>query len=337
MPSTQWIGLWGVLAGGVFQGSFMLPMKWTKHWTWENTWLIFACWAYLLCPWIIVFASIQHPFRVYAATNTATLLTMGLFGILWGVSAVTFGLGVTAVGMSLGFAIIAGLAAFAGTVIPLILLPSHGFSALRIIVTSASLILMLAGVAVCSFAGKWKEQIPEPGTILSYRKGLWVCVISGILSSCGNLGFVSSSEVVRKAQSLGVSSYLAPNLVWAFLCLYMFIFNAGYSILLLRRNRSASNFRKDGTRRYFLFGALMGILWMGGFFFYGAGARQLGELGPSLGWGIFMSTIVLAANLLGMATGEWRNAPTSAKARLAQGLVLLLLAIAGLGFSNSLR
>lgn len=337
MTNAQWIGFATVLAGGVCQGSFMLPMKWTKRWAWENTWLIFACWAYLLCPWFIVFASIQHPFRVFAATSVGTLLIMGLFGVLWGVSAVTFGLGVTAVGMSLGFAIIAGLAAFAGTVVPLIFLPSHGFSPLRIIVTSVSLILMLGGVAVCSFAGRWKEQAPEPGTTLPYKKGLLVCVISGLLSSCGNLGFVSGSEVITKAQRFGVSSYLAPDLVWAFLCVYMFIFNAGYSILLLRRNNSASNYGKRGTRWHFLFGTLMGILWMGGFFFYGAGARQMGELGPSLGWGILMSAIVLVANLLGIVTGEWRAAPASAKYRLAQGLVLLLLAITGLSYSNNLR
>lgn len=337
MTSVQWTGLWTVLAGGICQGSFMLPMKWTKNWAWENTWLIFACWAYLLCPWFIVLASIHNPFRVFAATSTGALVVVSLFGLGWGVSAVTFGLGVTSVGMSVGFAIIAGLAAFAGTVIPLIFLPSQGFSPLRTVVTSVSLILMLGGVAVCSFAGKWKERTPEPGTTLPYKKGLLVCVVSGLLSSCGNLGFVSGSEIIRKAQSFGVSSYLAPNLVWAFLCAYMFIFNAGYSALLLRRNRSISNYSKGGTGRYFLFGTLMGILWMGGFFFYGAGARQLGALGPSLGWGILMSAIVLVANLLGIITGEWRAAPTSAKYRLAQGLVLLLLAITGLGYSNNLR
>jgi len=337
MSSAQWIGLWAVLSGGVCQGSFMLPMKWTKQWSWENIWLVFALWAYLLSPWLIVFASIPHPFRVLAVTSAGPLLAVAVFGIGWGLSAVTFGLGVAAVGMSLGFAVIAGLGAVVGTVIPLIFLPSHGFSAWRIVVTSGSLILMLTGVAVCSFAGKWKEERPEPGATLPYKKGLLVCVISGILSSSGNLGFVSGGEIIRKAQALGVSAYLAPNLVWACLCAFMFLFNAGYSVLLLRRNHSASKFVKKGTGRYFLFGTLMGILWMGGFFLYGAGAGQLGELGPSLGWGILMSMIVLTANLLGILSGEWHGAPVLAKYRLSQGLFLLLLAIAGLAYSNNLR
>lgn len=337
MSNEQWLGLWTVLGGGVCQGSFMLPMKWTRRWSWENTWLIFAFWAYLLSPWIIVFALIPHPFRTFAASSAGTLLVVALFGIGWGASAVTFGLGIAAVGMSLGFAVIAGLGATVGTVIPLIVLPSHGFSAWRIAVTSIALFLMLAGVVVCSLSGKWKEEKPEPVATLSYKKGLLVCVISGILSASGNLGFVSGGEIIRKAEALGVSAYLAPNLVWAFLCAFMFLFNAGYSVLLLRRNRSASRFVKRGTAQYFLFGTLMGILWIGGFFLYGAGAGQLGELGPSLGWGILLSVMVLTANVLGIFSGEWRGAPFSAKCRLAEGLVLLMLAIAGLGYSNNLR
>ncbi len=337
MSNAQWIGLGAVLAGGLCQGSFMAPMKWTKNWSWENTWLVFAFWAYLLSPWLIVLASIPHPFRAFEATSIGPLLAVAVFGIGWGVSAVTFGLGIAAVGMSLGFAVIAGLGAFVGTVIPLLYLHSHSFSPWRIAVTSVSLILMLAGVAVCSFSGKWKEEKPEPGTTLPYKRGLLVCVISGVLSSSGNLGFISGGEIIRKAQALGVSAYLAPNLVWAFLCAFMFIFNAGYSILLLRRNHSASNFVKKGTSQYFLFGTLMGILWMAGFFFYGAGAGQLGELGPSLGWAILMSTIVLTANLLGTLSGEWQGAPVLARRHLGRGIILLLLAIAGLGYSNSIK
>lgn len=315
----------------------MLPMKWTRRWNWENTWLVFACSAYLICPWIFVLAVIPHPLSILASSGAGKLAEVALFGIGWGVSAVTFGLGVTAVGMSLGFAVILGLAAFVGTLVPLLFLHPATVSVPRMAAIVVSLILMLAGVGVCSFAGKWKEQAPEPGATVSYGKGLIICIVSGILSACGNLGFVAGQPIIGKAQASGVAVYLAPDLVWAFLCLFMFIFNAGYSLLLLHRNRSTAFFGKEGTARYFLFGSLMGILWIGGFFFYGAGARELGTLGPSLGWGILMSVIVLAANVLGVATGEWSKAPVSAKQRLAVGLLLLLVAITGLGYSAWLR
>jgi L-rhamnose-H+ transport protein len=331
MSEPQFFGLLAVLGAGVLQGSFMLPMKWTGRWAWENTWLVFASTAYLLCPWLLVLAAMPRIFEIYGGVGTQTLFITIAFGFGWGLGAVTFGLGVTALGMALGFAVILGTSAVAGTLIPLAALPQAPWSAARIVLTVCSLILMLAGVAVCSFAGKWKEG---SAAAHDYRKGLVLCLASGLLSSCGNLGFVFGSGIITRAQELGVAAELAPNALWALLTLALFLCNAGYALLLLRRNRTASLFRKPGTRRYFLFGALMGVLWMGGFVLYGPGARALGDLGPSLGWAILMSTMVLAANLLGLATGEWAEAPRSARNRLLFGLGLLLLAIAGLGYSN---
>jgi len=37
MPGAQSTGMLLVIAAGFLQGAFMLPMKWTKGWAWENT------------------------------------------------------------------------------------------------------------------------------------------------------------------------------------------------------------------------------------------------------------------------------------------------------------
>jgi hypothetical protein len=82
---------------------------------------------------------------------------------------------------------------------------------------------------------------------------------------------------------------------------------------------------------------LMGVMWMAGIALYGAGARKLGPLGASLGWGILMSSMVLVANVFGLATGEWTSAPAASKRQLGYGVLLLVLAIAGLGYANAAR
>jgi len=69
---------------------------------------------------------------------------------------------------------------------------------------------------------------------------------------------------------------------------------------------------------------------------YGVGARRMGALGVSLGWAILMSTMVLVANLLGLLSGEWQGAPPGSRRRLFQGLGLLLIAIAALGYANEI-
>jgi L-rhamnose-H+ transport protein len=331
MPDTG-IGLLAVIAGGLLQGSFMLPMKWTTRWAWENTWLVFASTAYLLCPWLLVLTTIPQAVDVYSATSPGILAVVMLFGLGWGLGAVTFGLGVDAVGLALGFAIILGVAASVGVIVPLFFLPALPSSG-KLLVTALSLAIMLLGVFVCSMAGRWKETQPAR---MSYGRGVAICVISGLLSACGNLGFAFGQPVIDSAQAAGVPSYLASNVVWALLTAALFICNAAYAILLLLRNRTAANFRLPGTGQYFFFGFLMGAMWMGGFVFYGAGARRLGELGPSLGWAILMSSMVLTANILGIVTGEWKSAPSSATRVLTAGLGLLFIAIVGLGYSNTL-
>ncbi|TAM80419.1 MAG: hypothetical protein EPN47_15985 [Acidobacteria bacterium] len=336
MPECQLIGLLAVLAGGMCQGSFMLPMKWSRAWEWENTWLVFACTAYLLAPWALVLAGVPHAFHILASVHTATLMVVLLFGLGWGIGAATFGLGVAAVGMSLGFAVILGLTAVVGTLIPL-LSTAHSLSSGKVAGTGFSLAVMLLGVAICSWAGKWREHAPEPGSKFPYMKGLTVCVASGVLSACGNLGFVYGAGIVNQAERQGVPAAIAPNLVWALLTVALFLCNAGYAGILLWRNKSFVNFLHAHTKRYFAFGVLMGALWISGFVFYGVGARQLGELGPSLGWAILMGSMVLIANLLGILTGEWKEAPTSAMQRLRWGIGLLLLAIVALGFSYNIR
>jgi hypothetical protein len=45
--------------------------------------------------------------------------------------------------------------------------------------------------------------------------------------------------------------------------------------------------------------------------------------------------MVLAANLSGLLTGEWNAAPRQSKRQLAFGVLLLLVAIAGLGCANA--
>jgi hypothetical protein len=78
----------------------------------------------------------------------------------------------------------------------------------------------------------------------------------------------------------------------------------------------------------------MDVLWMGGLFFYGFGARELRQMGTSICFAIFMSSTVLMASTVGIVTGEWRDAPGKAKKQMGCGVLLLLLAILGLAALN---
>jgi L-rhamnose-H+ transport protein len=304
-----------------------------KGWEWENYWLIFASVAYLVSPWSFAFATVPRLGEVYAQTSPGAIAAIAGFGLAWGLGALSFGLGVEAVGLALGFAVILGVAASAGAIIPLLVAPPAHITTAQIAVTGVAIALMLAGVAVCSFAGRWKER---HSASISYFRGILICVASGLLSACGNLGYAFGSSVAESARQLGTPSEWAGNAVWALLAIPLFLCNAGYAGVRLARQGTLRLYATPGSGRRLVLGLLMGVMWMAGMSLYGTGARRMGALGVSLGWGVLMSSMVLVANLLGLLSGEWRDAPVEARRRLFCGLGLLLVAIAALGYANEL-
>jgi len=328
-----------VIAAGILQGAFMLPMKSTKKWAWENTWLVYATAGFLIWPWLFVLLTIPHPLAVVASTSLRSLLLVEVFGLGWGIGAVTFGLGASRLGMALGFTIIIGLAATAGALIPLLVLAPEKVAQPKGLLTLASLALVLVGLSLGAWGGKLREpeqaaQARAPGS--SFAIGLAICIASGLLSSCANLGFTFGAEYVRRAIEQGARESMAGNSLWAPLTLPLFICNAGYCLWLMKKNKTGGRLLFEGTRHYWALGALMGLMWIGGFAIYAPGTRLLGSLGTSVGWAVMMSTMVITANILGFLTGEWKGASRKAFRLAVAGVAILVLAIGVVGYANQL-
>jgi L-rhamnose-H+ transport protein len=67
---------------------------------------------------------------------------------------------------------------------------------------------------------------------------------------------------------------------------------------------------------------------------YGLGAADLGRLGPSIGFPLLMSSMIVVANVLGLLGGEWKGAGSKAITVMVAGLVVLLGAMALIGYGN---
>ena len=328
-----------VIIAGILQGAFMLPMKSTKKWAWENTWFVYSSAGYLIWPWLFVLLTIPHPLSVLATTSLRSLLLVEVFGCGWGIGAITFGLGVARLGMALGISTIIGLAATAGALIPMVVIAPEKLGQPQGLLTLGSLALVLVGLGFGSWGGKLREpKQTSTGNAprSSFAVGLAICVVSGLLSSCANLGFTFGGEYVRRAMELGAPESMAGNALWAPLTLPLFICNAGYCIWLMRKNKTGGLLLLKGTRHYWALAALMGLMWIGGFILYAPGTRRLGSLGTSVGWAIMMSTMVVTANILGFITGEWKGASRKAYRLAVAGVAILILAIVVVGYANHL-
>src|SRR5579863_10382420 len=105
------LGLFFIVLGGAMEGSFSLPLKYTPKWEWENTWGACSLLALLLVPWPLALLTVPNLWEVFRAASSSALVDALVFGAGWGIGGIFFGLGLDALGMSLGLSLMMGLVA----------------------------------------------------------------------------------------------------------------------------------------------------------------------------------------------------------------------------------
>jgi L-rhamnose-H+ transport protein len=324
------LGIAAVLAGGILNGSWVLPMKRLTGWRWENTWLVFSVLGLLVIPWTVTVATVPGLGAVLAATSGATLAKVLVFGFGWGLGNILFGLGVSRLGLGLGYGIILGLIAPIGTFLPLALQPERLWTRQGLALVIGTL-LVVVGIVASAVAGRRREQQtagPASTARADFAGGLAICIASGVLSSLLNLAFAFGEEIRAGSAAAGAAAAMSPNAVMALALSSGFIANFAYAAYLLGRNRTWSVFSApEAPGRYWGSTALMGLLMFAGFLAYGSGATALGRLGWVLGWPLFMSMSVITSNVWGALTGEWRGAGSNARRYALVGTAFFIAAI----------
>lgn len=313
--------------GGVMNGSFSAPMKLTTNWPWANTWFIYSVVGLLLIPIGLAVFSVPHLLATYQSASTQALALTVLFGLGWGIGSVLFGLGISRLGIALGFAIILGVTASLGALIPLLVLTPQHLGTAKGTWVLAGLGIVLVGIALCARAGGLKNAEPTSARATNYRAGLLICIASGVLSSMLNLALAFGAPIADSAIRNGASPAGAQNAVWALAVGAGSVVNVAYTMFLLFRDDSWRTYRTCSSAKNWVASAMMGVLWILGIVAYGAGASSLGDLGAIIGWPLFMATMIVTSNIWGFATGEWRQAPAAAVAYDVAGVAVLIVAI----------
>jgi L-rhamnose-H+ transport protein len=334
MADHFWLGMAVIFISGVLNGSFPLPMKYTRRWKWENTWLVFAATALLIIPWLLAAGFVPHLGDVYRGVSSRALLAPLIFGFLWGIAQVTFGLGISAVGMALAFAVVAGLSCLSGSLVPVLVLHPADLLRPRGILLLISMPILFAGLVLYGMAGRRREEEQRPAegaapsaAAMAFMTGLAICIFTGIFGSNINLGFAFSGPILEKAVALGAIPVTSTYASWALVLGAGFIPNLLYCFLLLSRNGTWPLFLKPGWARETGLGVAMGVLWVSGMVGYGIGATLVGKYGTSLGYVLFITAMILSSNFLGILTGEWRGTSPGTRRVLAAAVVVILISV----------
>ena len=339
--------------GGTAAGSFYMPYNKVKGWHWESFWIIGGLFSWLIVPPLAAWLTIPGFTEIIAAASFDIIKYTILFGVLWGVGGLTYGLGIRYLGMSLGNSVILGFCSAFGSLVPSIYynyVPTDGKTTFNDLLTTswgrivlAGIVICLIGIYICGKAGMLKEkELPEEEkkksvAEFSLVKGLIVAVFSGIMSACFNFGIEAGKPMAEAAVAEGMNPLFQNNVTFVVLLWGGLATNFIWCMILNFRNKSFHDYTNKKTPLFknYLFSAFAGTIWFFQFFFYGMGESKLGNGASS--WILHMSFIILVANLWGIILKEWKGVSKKTKITIAVGIATIIFSVILVGYGNSLK
>jgi L-rhamnose-H+ transport protein len=358
MNPNPFLGVCFHWLGGFASGSFYVPFRKVRNWSWETYWLVAGFFSWIVAPWVLALTMTNDLVGVLRHTPTRTLFYAWMFGALWGVGGLTFGLTMRYLGMSLGMGVALGFCAAFGTLVP----PIFQGQLAGIAATGSGKVILLgvgvclAGIAIAALAGLSKERAMSDASKrtaikeFNFRRGMMVAVFSGIMSSCFAYGLDAGTPIGDLSAAAGTS------LIWTGLPKLVVVLLGGFTsnfiwcAALNLRNRTGYEYfspalkaeRHPGVADLripfgtnLLFCAIAGTTWYFQFFFYTMGETQMGRFRFS-SWTLHMASIIIFSTAWGWILHEWKGASRRTHLLIATGIAVLILSTITVGYGNYL-
>lgn len=345
MDANPFLGVVLHAIGGLAAASFYIPLKKVRQWGWESYWLANGVFSWLIAPAVVSMIMVPDLMGILRDAPPSSLLWCFVFGVLWGMGGLTFGLSMRYLGMSLGYALALGFCAAFGTIIPPIFQGTLGslFGDASGLTTLAGVVVCLGGIAVCGVAGMSKEkEMPDEqkkATIreFNFRKGVWVAVFCGIMSACMAFGIAAGEPIAKLAVDRNVAPLWQNTPVFVVIFAGGFLTNFVWCMYLNGKNQTFGNYTDGRTPlalNYFL-AALAGIVWYCQFMFYGMGSTQMVKFSFS-SWTLHMAFIIIFSNVWGLLFLEWKGSSGRTRRLIFAGIVVLIVSTMIVGLGNYL-
>ncbi|EHP5483799.1 L-rhamnose/proton symporter RhaT [Escherichia coli] len=186
MSNAITMGIFWHLIGAASAACFYAPFKKVKKWSWETMWSVGGIVSWIILPWAISALLLPNFWAYYSSFSLSTLLPVFLFGAMWGIGNINYGLTMRYLGMSMGIGIAIGITLIVGTLMtPIIngnfdvLINTEGGR-----MTLLGVLVALIGVGIVTRAGQLKERkMGIKAEEFNLKKGLVLAVMCGIFSA----------------------------------------------------------------------------------------------------------------------------------------------------------
>ena len=331
------LGLLIIAIGSFGQSSSYVPIKKIKSWEWENFWLVQGIFAWLVFPLLGALLAVPEGGSLFSLLSSGGALTAIIYGILWGVGGLTFGLSMRYLGVALGQSISLGTCAAFGTLFPALMGGTDLFHGEGLILL-LGVCITLAGIAIIGYSGSLRsksmseEEKKAAVKDFALTKGLLVALLAGVMSACFALGLDAGSPIKEAALSANVNPLYAGLPVILLVTFGGFLTNAAYCIWQNIKNGTTKDYFKVSPSLFvnnLLFCMLAGILWYSQFFGLEMGKSFFTENAVlmAFAWSILMSLNVVFSNLWGIILREWAGADRKTLVALGIGLLILIFSI----------
>ena len=331
------LGLLIIAIGSFGQSSSYVPIKKVKSWAWESFWIVQGIFAWLVFPFLGALLGVPQGMGLFELLGSGGALKSIVYGVLWGVGGLTFGLSMRYLGVALGQSISLGTCAGFGTLLPAIFAGTNLFRGEGLILL-VGVCITLAGIAVIGYAGSLRsknmteEEKKAAIKDFALTKGLLVALLAGEMSACYALGLEAGAPIKEAALSNGVKPLFAGLPVILLVTFGGFLTNAAYCIQQNVKNHTGGDyFSVSGSVlvNNLLFCALAGVLWYSQFFGLEMGKSFLADspLLLAFSWSILMSLNVTFSNVWGILLKEWKGCDRKTITVLVVGLVILVFSV----------
>ena len=332
------IGLLIIAVGAFCQSSCYVPINKIKQWSWESYWLVQGVFAWLVLPVLGALLAVPagHSLcELFSADQSFNIWMTILFGVLWGVGGLTFGLSMRYLGVALGQSIALGTCAGLGTILGPVLLnvffpELDALSSLTFAVFLGVAVTLL-GIGIIGYAGLLKaqslseEEQREAVKDFNFPRGLAIALLAGFMSGCFNVGLEFGKDIHFGYLTDPMFRTLPATML---VTLGGFVTNAVYCLFQNQRNHTWGDYLKGHVwANNLLFCLLAGALWYSQFFGLSLG-KSFFEPGSSmmtLAFCILMAFNVLFSNVWGIILKEWKGCSSKTIAVLICGIVVLVI------------
>ncbi|MBU3808629.1 MAG: L-rhamnose/proton symporter RhaT [Candidatus Phocaeicola faecipullorum] len=331
------LGLLIIAIGSFGQSSSYVPIKKIKSWEWENFWLVQGIFAWLVFPLLGALLAVPEGGSLFSLLSSGGALMSIIYGVLWGVGGLTFGLSMRYLGVALGQSISLGTCSAFGTLFPALMAGTDLFHGEGLVLL-LGVCITLAGIAVIGYSGSLRsrsmseEEKKAAVKDFALTKGLLVALLAGVMSACFALGLDAGSPIKEAALSANVNPLYAGLPVILLVTFGGFLTNAAYCFWQNIKNGTTKDYFKVSPSLFInnvLFCMLAGVLWYSQFFGLEMGKSFFTDNAVlmAFAWSILMSLNIVFSNLWGIILREWAGADRKTLVTLGIGLLILIFSI----------